>query len=54
MAIFPCAVQYIFDAYFIHSSLILYPILPLLSSVSPLITTSLFGMSMNLFLFCYT
>ena len=47
----PCVVEYILVTYFIHSCfylLIPYPILPLPGSLSPLVTTSLFPVSVSL------
>ena len=57
MTVFPCAVQYILVAYLFligwFISLTLLPISPLPASFSLLVTTSLFLLAVNLFLFCY-
>ena len=57
MTVFPCAVQYIRVAYLFligwFISLTLLPISPLPASLSLLVTTSLFLLAVNLFLFSY-
>jgi len=52
MAIIPCAIQYILVVYFIRTSLYLsipYPNFSLPLSLSPLLTTGLFSISVSLF-----
>ena len=52
MAIILCAIQYVFVAYFIHYVNPIHLIRPYLTYLSLLVTTNLFSISMNLFLFC--
>ena len=60
MAIFPCAVHYILVAYLFYTRLLVppsslfIPVFPLPPSPSPLVTTSLFSVSLFLFFVIFT